>query len=167
MKLLNTALTCPNIEKAFGAAVEIACTDTLAMSDGITCVYNPPFTMLNLFSTLRDVGDTDGYAVSKKILRERSAELLHKTAEKIKVYKEPDGSFSYRQGHPSIISQGMPVCIPGLPESDVNANSLAQGSRTMTLKALDISPAPLFDEKDAKIFFEMTEGIINHERFQL
>ena len=111
--------------------------------------------MLNLFSTMKDVGDTENYERSKQILRERSAELLIKTADKVKKYAEPDGSFSYAIGHPSPTSQGMSVCIPGLPESDVNSNSLARGSRTMTLKALDIDPSPIFDENDSKIFFSM------------
>ena len=147
----------PNMTKAFTAAVDIACNAELPMSDGITCVYNPPFTMLNLFSTMKDVGDTENYEKSKKILRERSAELLVKTADKVKKYAEPDGSFSYAIGHPSPTSQGMSVCIPGLPESDVNSNSLARGSRTMTLKALDIPVMPIFDEQDAKLFFELAK----------
>ena len=145
----------PNIEKAFGAAVEIACNEELPMSDGITCVYNPPFTMLNIFKTLEDVGDTEGLEVSRRILRERSAELLSKTAKKIVKYKEPDGSFSYCQGYPAVTSQGMHVCIPYQPESDVNANALARGSRTMTLRALGIESVPIFDENDAKLFFEL------------
>jgi hypothetical protein len=49
----------------------------------------------------------------------------------------------------------MHVCIKGLPESDVNSNALAQGSRTMTLKALDIPSMPIFDEADTKLFFEL------------
>ena len=145
----------PNMMKSFKAAVDIACDDTLAQSDGITCVYNPPFTMLNLFKTMEDVGDKENYELSKKMIRERSPEILRKTADKVKIYAEPDGSFSYCVGHPSYTSQGMHVCIPGLPESDVNSNALARGSRTMTLKALDIPSMPIFDEKDTKLFFEL------------
>ena len=65
-----------------------------------------------------------------------------------------NGAFSYCIGHPAPYSQGQPVCVPNLPESDVNANSLAQGARTMTLKALGIVNAPLFGKADAKRFFE-------------
>lgn len=145
----------PNMQKSFEAAVDIACNDELAMSDGITCVYNPPFTMLNLFKTMEDVGDTENYKNAKEMIRVRSAEILYKTADKVKKYAEPDGSFSYCIGHPSYTSQGMHVCIKGLPESDVNSNALAQGSRTMTLKALDIPSMPIFDENDTKLFFEL------------
>ncbi len=145
----------PNMKKAFGQAVEIACNNTLPLSDGITCVYNPPFTMLNLFAFMKEVDDKENYDVCKKMIKERAPEILLKTAEKVKLYSEPDGSFSYREGYPSATSQGMRVCIPDLHESDVNANALAQGSRTMTLKALDIPPSPIFDEKDTKLFFEL------------
>jgi hypothetical protein len=89
---------------------------------------------------MEDAGDKEGYEIAKRILKEKCAELLSKTAKKISVYKEPDGSFSYCQGYPAVTSQGMHVCIPHLPESDVNANALARGSRTMTLRALDIAP---------------------------
>ena len=145
----------PNMNKAFKAAVDIACNAELPMSDGITCVYNPPFTMLNLFKTMDELGDTESYAAAKAMIRDRAAEILTKTADKIKCYKEPDGSYSYCQGYPSPTSQGMKVCVPHLPESDVNANSLARGSRTMTLRALDIPVTPIFDEQDSKLFFEL------------
>ncbi len=145
----------PNMMKSFKAAVDIACNDELAQSDGITCVYNPPFTMLNLFKTMEDVGDKENFELAKRMIRERSPEILTKTADKVRIYAEPDGSFSYCVGHPSTTSQGMHVCIPGLPESDVNSNALAKGSRTMTLKALDLPSMPIFDEEDTKIFFEL------------
>ncbi len=145
----------PNIQKAFRAAVDIACNDTWPLSDGITCVYNPPFTMLNLFEFMKDVGDEENYAACKKMVRDAAPEILRKTAAKVKLYAEPDGSFSYCEGQPSATSQGMRVCIPGLPESDVNANALARGARTMTLEALDIPLSPIFDENDTKLFFEL------------
>ena len=125
------------------------------MYQGITCVYNPPFTMLNLFETMRELGMNDEYAASKKLLRERAPELLMRTAKKVATFAEPDGSFSYCVGHPAPVSQGMKVCIPNLPESDVNANALAQGARTMTLEAIGIKSVPIFDENDAKMFFEI------------
>ena len=151
----NLGRPIPHMQKAFRAAVDIACNDELPMSDGITCVYNPPFTMLNLFKTMDDVGDKENYDLCKKMIKDAAPEILRKTADKVKKYAEPDGSFSYCQGHPSTTSQGMPVCIPGLPESDVNSNALARGSRSMTLRALDIPVVPIFDGNDTKLFFEL------------
>lgn len=144
----------PRMDKAFDASVEIALSDA-DMYQGITCVYNPPFTILNLLETMKDIGDTDAYERSKKKLRDKAPALLRVTKEKVSKFAEPDGSFSYCVGHPAITSQGVHVCVPKLPESDVNANSLASGSRTRLLRVLDITPPPLYDENDAKIFFEM------------
>ena len=144
----------PRMDKAFDASVEIALSPA-HMYQGITCVYNPPFTILNLLSTMEELGDTEAYERSKKKLREKAPELLRVTKEKVQKFAEPDGAFSYCEGHPSSTSQGMKVCVPGLPESDVNANSLASGSRTRLLKVLDITPPPMFDGNDAKIFFDM------------
>ena len=151
----NLGRPMPNVQKAFAAALEITCNSPLTQKDGITSVYNPPFTMLNLFSMMQDVGDDENYALAKKMIRNRAPEILCKTADKVKLYAEPDGSFSYVMGHPSYTSQGVYVCIPDLPESDVNSNALAQGSRTRTLRALDIPDTPIFDERDTEIFFEL------------
>ena len=144
----------PRMDKAFDASIEIALSPE-HMYQGITCVYNPPFTILNLLTTMQELGDTEGYERSKKRLRDKAPELLRVTKEKVQKFAEPDGSFSYCQGYPAPTSQGMKVCVPHLPESDVNANSLAAGSRTRLFKVLDITPPTIFDENDAKIFFEL------------
>ena len=145
----------PWMKKSFSAAVEIACNAEVTSADGITTVYNPPFVMLNLFSTMRDTADEENYALCKKMIIERAPEVLKRTTDNLKLYAEPDGSFSYGMGHTSFTSQGQPVGFPGLPESDVNANSLAQGARERTLIALDIPLSPLFDERDTQRFFEL------------
>lgn len=143
----------PRVIEAFDAALEIACLDQPI--DGITSVYNPPFTILNLYRTIDNFYDADMKEKCFKKLAERAPLLLRRAMEKVSPFKKPDGSFSYCTNHPAIISQGMPVCIAGLPESDVNANALAQGARTMTFKALGITNVPLFDENDTRKFFEL------------
>ena len=143
----------PRVVEAFDAAMDVACLDQPI--DGITSVYNPPFTMLNLYGTVNSFYDNSVREECQKRLVEKAPLILRRAMEKVAPFKEPDGSFSYCKGSPASYSQGMPVCIPGLPESDVNANALAQGARTMTFKALGISNTPLFDENDAKIFFEI------------
>lgn len=143
----------PRVIEAFDAAMEVACLDKPI--DGITSVYNPPFTMLNLYSTVTNFYDKSVKEQCQKRLKEKAALVIRRAMEKVAPFKEPDGSFSYCKGHPASHSQGMPVCIPNLPESDVNANALAQGARRMTLSALGIRNDELFDVNDAKIFFEI------------
>jgi len=143
----------PHAENAFNAALEIAVSDTRV--SGLVDVYNPPFIMLNLFSLMKDLGQTELRDRCRKRLLEKAPELLEIARKKVLLFAEPDGAFSYCIGCPASHSQGQPVCVPKLPESDVNANSLAQGARTMTLTALGITNAPLFGAADAKKFFEL------------
>ena len=143
----------PRVVEAFDAAMDIACLDKPI--DGITSVYNPPFTMLNLYGTVKSFYDNSVREECQRRLVAKAPLILRRAMEKVAPFKEPDGSFSYCKGHPASHSQGMPVCIPNLPESDVNANALAQGARTMTFSALGIKNTPIFDENDAKIFFEI------------
>jgi len=143
----------PRAVEAFDAAVYVACLDEPI--GGITSVYNPPFTMLNIYGTVKNFYDNSVREICQKKITENAPLVLRRAMEKVAPFKEPDGSFSYCKGHPASHSQGMPVCIPDLPESDVNANALAQGARTMTFSALGIPNAHLFDENDARIFFEI------------
>ncbi len=143
----------PRVVEAFTAAMDVACLDEPI--GGITSVYNPPFTMLNLYSTVGKFYDAAVKEECQKRLIEKAPLVIRRAMEKVAPFKEPDGSFSYCKGSPASHSQGMPVCIPGLPESDVNANALAQGARRMTFAALGIRNDNLFDEKDAEIFFDI------------
>ena len=111
--------------------------------------------MLNLFDLMTNLGQTDIMERCKKRLLEKAPEMLEIARKKVMLFAEPDGSFSYCIGCPSPTSQGQPVCVPHLPESDVNANSLAQGARTMTFTALGIPNMPLFGKEDAVRFFEI------------
>ena len=55
----------------------------------------------------------------------------------------------------AMAKEGKPVCIEGSFESDVNANSLANGSRVRPLLILGITPPAIFDGADARTFYEM------------
>ena len=143
----------PHVENAFNAAIDIALLDTRI--DSLVSVYNPPFIMLNLFELMESLGQDDIMERCKKRLAECAPEIIRVSKKKTELFTEPDGSFSYCIGHPAAHSQGQPVCIPGLPESDVNATCLARGARTMTFTALGIPNMPLFGADDAKIFFEI------------
>jgi V/A-type H+-transporting ATPase subunit E len=94
-------------------------------------------------------------AKAKALLRENAAKLLRITYDRLLPFKKPDGSFSYCKNCSSFWSQGKPVCIENSYESDVNANSLANGSKRRTLLILDIPTPPIFDENDSKLFFEL------------
>ena len=111
--------------------------------------------MLNLYSTVGKFYDASVREECQRRLVEKAPLILRRAMEKVAPFKEPDGSFSYCKGWPASHSQGMPVCIPNQHESDINANALAQGARTMTFSALGIKNTPIFDERDTARFFEL------------
>ena len=143
----------PRIMKAFESAL-----DVLLNNEDLSCitaVFNPPFSLLNFIEIMEKTGDTENLAKAKALLRENAAKLLRITYDRLLPFKKPDGSFSYCKNCSSFWSQGKPVCIENSYESDVNANSLANGSKRRTLLILDIPTPPIFDEEDSKRFFEL------------
>lgn len=143
----------PNIMEAFKSALNVLLLDSNI--GAITSVFNPPFTLLNFLQVMENTGDTENYAKAKALLRENAAKILRLTYERLIPFKKPDGSFSYCPTCSSHWSQGKPVCIKDSFESDVNANSLANGSKVRTLKILDIPEIYIFDESDSERFFKL------------
>ena len=143
----------PNIMTAFESALHVLLNDDDVSC--ITAVFNPPFSLLNFLEIMEKTGDEENLARAKALLRENAAKLLDITYKRLLPFGKPDGSFSYALNCSSFWSQGKPVCIENSFESDVNANSLACGSKRRTLVILDIPTPPIFDENDAKRFFEL------------
>ena len=143
----------PNIMTAFKSALDVLLSD--CPFSCITEVFNPPFSLLNFLEIMENTGDTENLAKAKALLRENAAKMLRITYDRLLPFKKPDGSFSYCKTCSSHWSQGKPVCIKDSYESDVNANSLANGSKRRTLAILDIPTPPIFDENDSKRFFEL------------
>ena len=143
----------PNLMTALDSAIEVLLSDQPIKA--ITEIFNPPFTLLNFLEILERTGDKENLAIAKAKIRDRAAAILRVTTERLVPFKKPDGAFSYLPESSSFWSQGKPVCVNGSYESDVNANSLANGSRVRPLLILGITPPALFDERDAKLFYEM------------
>ena len=143
----------PNVMEAFKSALSVLLSDLPI--GAITSVFNPPFTLLNFLEVMENTGDTENLEKARAILRENAAKILKLTYERLIPFKKPDGSFSYCENCSSHWSQGKPVCIKDSYESDVNANSLANGSKLRTLRILGIPVPFIFDEKDSERFFKL------------
>ena len=143
----------PNIMTTFKSALDVLLSDSPFSC--ITEVFNPPFSLLNLMEIMERTGDKENLLRSKALVRINATKILNITYDRLLPFKKPDGSFSYCKTCSSFWSQGKPVCIENSYESDVNANSLATGSKRRTLLILDIPTPPIYDEKDSEIFFEL------------
>ena len=150
---LSLGAPIPNVMTSFDSALGVLLSD---LPFGcITEVFNPPFSLLNFLEILEKTGETENLAKAKQLLLSRGADIIRVAYERLIPFKKPDGSFSYCKTCSSHWSQGKPVCIKDSFESDVNANSLANGSRARSLRILDIDPPKIYDENDKKIFFEL------------
>ena len=143
----------PNVMTSFDSALEVLLSD-LPYS-AITEVFNPPFSLLNFLEILERTGDRENLVKAKELLLSRGADIIRVAYERLIPFKKPDGSFSYCKSCSSHWSQGKPVCIKDSFESDVNANSLANGSRVRSLKIFGIEPPKIFDADDARLFYEL------------
>ena len=143
----------PNIMTAFKSALDVLLADLPI--GAITSVFNPPYTLLNFIEIMESTGDTENLEMARALLRENAVKLLNLTYERLIPFKKPDGSFSYCKTCSSFWSQGKQVALRDAFESDVNANSLANGSKVRTLKILGIPETDIFDEEDSKRFFKL------------
>ncbi len=142
----------PHLDRAFDSAIDIAVADIPVTA--IVDVFNPPYTLLNLLENMKLTGDEENYRKAKARLRERGAELLLATKKKVEVFAKSDGSFSYLPKASCPTSQGCRASL-GVDEGDVNATSLALGSRKRSLWILDIDAGYMADKEDTKIFLEL------------
>ncbi len=126
-------------------------------------LWNTWVSVSNIIDSLRSVGGEEGRLLASEIIKDLrlgAVCAIRKTKEKIEPFKKPDHAFSYGKNSPSSTSQGMPVCIPGLAEGDVNATVISVTLMIgMIYGCLDLNAyaVPLFGEEESKRFLEIIE----------
>lgn len=147
----------PNAEKAMEAAIEV--TLSPKPSGQITSMYNPWVTMKILINNLASYGEEKIANAMTARMQENAARMIISTADKIKVFRKPDGSFSYSPNNSAARSQGAPVATPGTNEGDINGNALAStGAVRNICQSLDVPLVRLFCKEDGELFFKLLES---------
>ena len=160
----NAGILLPSVRTAAFAAIDAISSEEPCT--GITQIWNTWYASRNITSTLRLYGD-EGNRIADEILCELykvSAPAIRKTAEKTLPMKKPGSSFSDGIDYPCIVSQGSPVCIPPLPEGDVNATVMASNLMTnVVFTALELADyeVPLYGREEGKVFLGIIESKIN------
>ncbi len=144
----------PNMKNALRSAIEIA--NSQEPAPCTVLVYNPICSVQNLFEIASTSADNDLTTEAREILKEKGAELIRRTADKLAIFRKPDGAFSYNADSSTAISQKVPVSL-GLCESDMNATALCDSARVRCLNIIGIKGTALFDENDRKEFFSLIE----------
>ncbi len=137
-------------------------------------LYNTWFSISNIIGNLRKYGKEcevdgvllDGNARADRIikkLRTIAPAAIRKTKEKILPFRREDGGFSYGRFDACPTSQGMPACVPGSGESDVNGCIIASHELVGYIyTALDLTKykVPMFGD----VHFERYMSIIEEKR---
>jgi len=157
----HSGLVIPYSDKAaYSAIAAIASDEPIG---AVVDLWNNWVAISNIKTSLRKFGGEMGAALADEIvkkLRACSIEAIRKTKEKIQDFKKPDHSFSYARKYPSPTSQGCAVCVPYLPEGDMNAMVI---SVTLMIGVIygcmDLSEyaVPLFGEAERDRFFDIIE----------
>ena len=157
----NASVMLPNSKAAALGAID-AIVSEAEPTTGITQIWNTWYAARNIISTLRLFG-AEGNTLADSIaahLRSVSAEAILKTMKKTAPFKKSGSSFSYGLDWPCIVSQGSPVCIPHMPEGDVNATVMASNLMVdIIYSALELTDVqvPLFGKKEGDMFLNVLE----------
>ena len=161
--LYNAAgLVIPYSDKAAYSAINAIASDEPI--NAVVDLWNNWVAISNIKASLRKFGGDKEKALADeivKILRKDAVAAIRKTKEKIAPFKKADHSFSYSKNYASPISQGQPVCIPYLPEGDMNGMVIAVTLMIgMIYGALDLTSyaVPLYGEEESKRFLEIIDS---------
>jgi len=131
---------------------------------GVVDLWNTWVAVHNIQNSLRTFGGADGVREADEIretLKRRAVGAVRVTKEKILPFKQPDFAFSYTRKYPAPTSQGAPVCIPYLPEGDMNATVISVTLMIqMVYNALGLRDklVPLFGDKEGERFIDIIES---------
>lgn len=141
----------PNADVAFRSTLSVAL--STSRGSGITYIYNPIGVMEQMLTDFGKCGQKDTLEESQKALFEHGVELMEITADKLRpFYKPNESAFSYGTAGSSPTSQAVPTSL-GLPEGDVNAESLAIGTMRRVYDLLSLNVGKCFNQEDGREFF--------------
>lgn len=153
----------PYAEKAFGSAMYVAMDDEIPTF--VCQFYNPWLTMSRILDNLTKFGEEETAKRLREKVRNVAPRLLDVAAERIKMFKKDDGSFSYFTKCTSDKSQGMPVAVAETNEGDVNATAIATCGVLMNIAStLGIELPPVFCVDDSEIFLKTLELSVPKEK---
>ena len=130
----------------------------------VTDLYNTWYTVSNLLQNLRKYGGEDGNKNADDIvceLRRMAPYAIRRSKEKILPFKKADGAFSYGPRSSSQTSQGVPVCLPDMPEGDENATTIAScGLVNNIFAALELNDYKIgiFGDEERELYLSLLEA---------
>ena len=147
--LFGTSYKFPNPETAMESVMQIITLDVSDEIEGITFVYNPWVCIYNLLGAFDDEQKTE----FRSSIKNRYAELILKTYQKLAVFEKNDGGCSYLPDYSSEKSQGALVAVKNTRESDVNASAISVSTVVKYMfSCLNIDAPELYYYHDGEYF---------------
>ena len=159
----RTNKVCPNAVAGFRSAMDIITSEITPTT--ICFILNPWYAMITIMDNVdkcypekeREAATAEITKIRREMLM-RAPELIRATANKMRLFKKADGSFSYMPHMTGPNSQGLPVAIYGANEGDVNATyilSVATVSHIFTV--LGYKFIPVFTRADRERMLSIME----------
>ena len=156
--LVRLGYPIPHGNEAIKSVIEmtLATTITPPSMNHVCSIYNCWVLIDLLINNAKKTEGEERAAELRKIVYERAPELIAVTAKKMEVFRKPDGGFSFGPRGSCPTSQGVPVAIPGSPESDVNATILLSGGTLSHINAVfEADDLQLYCKEDGEQFIKL------------
>jgi hypothetical protein len=123
--------------------------------DQIVFIYNPISALSQQIYMLKLVDESYEASRLTARLNENAYDIVRSTADKLRIFAKPDGSYSYSPDFSAARSQNVPTALKESREGDANATNIASGGVISTLLSnLGISPKT-FDADDFEEFISI------------
>ena len=140
-------------ERALQSCIDVILSDETATR--IVDITNPWVALINLISALKESGDialADGFLEK---IRDKSAQMIDKTTEKLKIYSQPYKTFSFLPEYTNPVSQNVPVALENEREGDVNATVICYNGAKRILTLIGVESPNFFDRNDYAEFLKL------------
>ena len=158
----SAGLLLPNAPAAARSAAAAIVSDEPV--GAVVDIWNTWIAVSRVCTVLRSSGGEEGNRQADDIvamMRDRAAECLGRTREKLAPFRKSGSSFSYSPHRSSPTSQGVPAAVKDTREGDVNATVIATSLMVNAFYDVLEVPAearvPIFFEQDRRRYVELLE----------
>ncbi|MBQ7387479.1 MAG: hypothetical protein IJW03_04870 [Clostridia bacterium] len=143
-------------EAALESCIKVVLSDEVATR--LVDITNPWVAMINLVGMVRSAGDD---ALADEFLakiRANAPALIDATTEKLKIYSQPDKTFSFLPEFTNPVSQNVPVALKNEREGDINATLICYNSAKRILTLVGVESPEFFGDEEYREFLSIIDS---------
>ena len=141
------------VDRALESCIRVILSDEVATR--IVDITNPWVAIINLVDMVREVGDTELADSFLSTVRAHTAELLDSTTEKLRIYSQPDKSFSFLPEYTNPVPQNVPVALKNEREGDINATLICYNGAKRVLTLIGVPEPNFYGDDDYREFLRI------------